>query len=143
MAVHFIAFSYDPERNRYRRVDTDSSGTVRTTYYVGSVEFTEDSSDNTTEVKRYIGDVAIVTLKVNTTSGLYGRDIHYRHYDHLGSLDLVTGDAGAIVDEFSFGPWGKRREAGDWVMVTVYLIDCFLDLGNSWPLVLDLPLVNF
>ncbi|UTW46449.1 hypothetical protein KFE80_06105 [bacterium SCSIO 12696] len=115
---HTTAFAYGPDRNRYRRVDTDSAGVVRTTYYVGSVEFTEDSSDSTTEVKRYIGDVAIVTLKVNNTSGLYGRDIHYRHYDHLGSLDLITDSNGAIVDQFSFDPWGKRRAAVDWTQMS-------------------------
>ncbi|MGS2724932.1 RHS repeat domain-containing protein [Porticoccus sp. GXU_MW_L64] len=122
---HITEFAYGPDRNRYRRVDTESSGVVRTTHYVGNVEFTENSSSNTTEIKRYIGDVAIVTLKVNSVQGLFGEEIHYRHYDHLGSLDLVTDGDGNIVDQLSFDPWGKRRQVNDWAALSPTALTAF------------------
>ena len=37
----------------------------------------------------------------------------YLHKDHLGSIDLVTDEAGLAADTRSFDPWGKPRNA-DW-----------------------------
>jgi RHS repeat-associated protein len=33
--------------------------------------------------------------------------------DHLGSLDVVTDQAGAVMERLSFDAWGKRRQI-DW-----------------------------
>jgi RHS repeat-associated protein len=37
----------------------------------------------------------------------------YLHSDHLGSVDSVTDENGAVVQRLSFDSWGKRRNA-DW-----------------------------
>ena len=35
------------------------------------------------------------------------------HKDHLGSIDLVTDEAGLAAETRSFDPWGRPRDA-DW-----------------------------
>ena len=40
----------------------------------------------------------------------------YPHRDHLGSIDLVTGETGQALDTRSFDAWGRARNA-DWTPV--------------------------
>ena len=37
--------------------------------------------------------------------------LRYLHTDHLGSVDTITDDAGAVVERLSYDAWGKRRTA--------------------------------
>lgn len=45
----------------------------------------------------------------------------YLSFDHLGSLDAVTDETGAVVERFSFDAFGKRRQANWLVMSDVTL----------------------
>ena len=60
------------------------------------------------EHKHYIyggsGPVAIYTLKGDGTS-----NTRYLHKDHLGSVDTVTSETGAILERYSYDAFGKRR----------------------------------
>ncbi|MDM3872668.1 RHS repeat-associated core domain-containing protein [Porticoccus sp. W117] len=124
---HTTAFEYGPDRMRYKRTDDDNNnGIDKTTWYIGSVEIIENA-DNTTEIKRYIGDAAIVTLTLNASEQLTGTDTHYRHYDHLGSLDVITNAVGSIVEELSFDPWGERRNGVNWSDLTATELAGFFD----------------
>lgn len=35
----------------------------------------------------------------------------YLHYDHLGSVDAITDDQGAVIQTMSFDAFGLRRDA--------------------------------
>ena len=35
----------------------------------------------------------------------------YFHKDHLGSISIITDEAGAVVERLSYDAWGKRRNA--------------------------------
>jgi len=37
--------------------------------------------------------------------------IRYFHTDHLGSVDTITDETGAVVQRLSYDAWGKRRDA--------------------------------
>ncbi|UTW45941.1 hypothetical protein KFE80_03285 [bacterium SCSIO 12696] len=56
----------------------------------------------------------MITLKLNSADQLQSVDTHYQYHDHLGSLDVITDETGAIVQEMSFDAWGERRGATDW-----------------------------
>ena len=60
------------------------------------------------EYKHYIsagGDpVAMRTLRSNGVN-----DTRYLHKDHLGSVDTITDEFGAVVLRLSFDAFGKRR----------------------------------
>ena len=108
---HTTAFQYGPDRARYKRTDTNSSGT-KTTLYVGNTEWIT-KLDGNKEIKRYLGGT-IITLKLNSSDQLTGKDTHYQYHDHLGSIDVITDHQGNVVQELSFDAWGERRDAINW-----------------------------
>ena len=69
--------------------------------------------DGNKEIKRYLGGT-IITLKLNSSDQLTGKDTHYQYHDHLGSIDVITDHQGNVVQELSFDAWGERRDAINW-----------------------------
>lgn len=45
----------------------------------------------------------------------------YLHRDHLGSVVALSDLAGAVVERYSYDPWGKRRDPSSWVTPGVVL----------------------
>ena len=39
----------------------------------------------------------------------------YHHFDQLGSVETITDESGAVVEELSLDAFGKRRDATDWL----------------------------
>ncbi|MDM3872664.1 SpvB/TcaC N-terminal domain-containing protein, partial [Porticoccus sp. W117] len=112
---HTTAFEYGPDRARYKRTDTSTQGT-KTTLYVGNTEWiTQTNGDK--EIKRHLGG-ALITIKLNSNDQLQSTDTNYQYHDHLGSIDVITDDTGAIVQELSFDAWGERRDATDWTALS-------------------------
>ena len=128
---HTTAFEYGPDRARYKRTDDENNnGVDKTTWYIGSVEVI-DKADGSKEIKRYIGNAAIVTLTLNSAEQLTAVEPHYRHYDHLGSLDVITDHSGSIVEELSFDPWGERRNGVNWGDLTATQLAGFFDTDST------------
>lgn len=100
-------FSYDAKSSRYKRVDTES-GKTTITYYVGGNEVIYHS-DSTSEIKRYIQDIAIQNIKSTGQEELF-----YTFKDHLGSGNIFTDKNGTIKAKMSFDAFGKRRNATTW-----------------------------
>ena len=109
---HVTAFEYGPDRTRYLRTDTET-GQTTTTLYIGSVEKVAHP-DGRREVRRYIDGLVIETKKYSAADALTDTEEQYALKDHLGSLDVITDSAGAVVEELSFDPWGKRRNPATW-----------------------------
>ncbi|WP_444889448.1 RHS repeat-associated core domain-containing protein [Microbulbifer sp. DLAB2-AA] len=117
---HSIEFKYGPSRSRYFRIDTDNSGGVTETRYIGSVEkITKPNGDR--EIKRYLPGGTLVTMSVESSGGGTSRETQYLHKDHLGSLDVITNSQGEISGSsvgnqhlYSFDVWGQRRNGLDW-----------------------------
>lgn len=40
--------------------------------------------------------------------------MYYIHTDHLGSINVITNQSGAVVQNCSFDAWGRRRNHADW-----------------------------
>src|SRR5690606_19833204 len=64
----------------------------------------------TSQWRRMIGGVAIVTDKFNSSGTLIGTEQHYPINDHLGTLSLITNSSGVVVDELYADPWGQSRK---------------------------------
>ena len=105
---------YGVDRQMYYKDDcfTTRGGTVRTqTTYLGSFEKVERSNSsgepdtNFTEYKYYVGNDIVITQRD-------GKDdtTHYLHKDNLGSVVAVSNQAGEIVTQAIYDPWGKRSE---------------------------------
>lgn len=119
--------SYGPDRNRYKRIDTTSSGTT-TYHYVGGLYERLSKSNGDVEERSFIGGLAIYSVVKKSDEPLE-ESTNFLHKDHLGSVTVITDSIGRIREEFSFDPWGKRRapslhklqqELGSWGTLSGY-----------------------
>lgn len=117
---HTTEFSYNHDRQRYKRLDIGTGGTT-TTQYTGSVEWI--SGPDGDQVKRYIGEHLVITMLQGRGSDASQTRLDYLLRDHLGSVTVVLDKQGAVTHNLSFDPWGQRRSA-DWQAV--------LDVVNDW-----------
>ncbi|MDX5405751.1 MAG: hypothetical protein LPK11_01750 [Chromatiaceae bacterium] len=100
-------FSYDASEKLVKRTDKKAGGDM-VTYYVGGHEAIYQP-DGSSEIKRYIRDIAIHTIKSTGSQSL-----HYVFNDHLGSGSVITDANGNVVETASFDAFGKRRDAKLW-----------------------------
>ncbi|WP_444923039.1 FG-GAP-like repeat-containing protein [Microbulbifer sp. DLAB2-AF] len=106
------AFTYGPERARYKRVDNRSDGEVLTTVYLGGVERIHHKSDGKYRWKRYLPGGAVFTYVTDAAYKQESLTERYLLTDHIGSTDVVLDANGNILQSQSmaFDPWGKRRD---------------------------------
>ncbi len=97
--VNSAAFTYGPDRARFKRVDTTTAG-VKTTYYAAGGSYERILSGTTVAIRHYIGDFAVVIDTHDGTNVTQTTD--YLHRDHLGSVDTITDSTGAIAQKMSF-----------------------------------------
>ncbi len=100
-------FSYDANETKFKRVDNTGEGNV-TTYYVNGNEVIYNA-DGSSEIKRYIQDIAIHSIK---SSG--AETLNYLFNDHLGSSSIITDNLGTVEQTASFDAFGKRRDPSLW-----------------------------
>jgi RHS repeat-associated protein len=100
-----IALTYGPDRSRFKRVDTNETGTT-VTYYVAGGGHEVVESGTTVTHKTYIGGAAVV---LEVTSTPTSSTTLYLLHDHLGSTDVVTDSSGNVQTRYSFDAWGARR----------------------------------
>ena len=104
-------FDYGPERARIRQVKVQGA-TTTTIKYVGTLFEQVGKTGAATRYVNYIfagsKRVAIYTTDNAATPSPM---LRYLHRDHLGSVDTVTNESGAVVERLSFDAFGKRRVA--------------------------------
>ncbi len=116
-------FLYDPDHNRFQQQIYHSGQLLQTKWYVDGVY--EKSVDGLGRAQHvhYIsaGGDAPFAIYIETEAAKTAipsveestpLTLQYLHRDHLGSVQTVTDEAGQLVDELSFGPWGRRRSPG-------------------------------
>lgn len=114
----YSQFFYDAGRSRYKQIAVTAAGgplpaRTETTVYVDGLFEKVTKPSGVTEYKHYImagaETVALRTLRTNSAD-----DTRYLHKDHLGSVDVITNDSGAVVQRLSYDAFGKRRSATAW-----------------------------
>ncbi|MCP5516166.1 MAG: VCBS repeat-containing protein [Verrucomicrobiales bacterium] len=100
------AFTYDPDHARIKQVATVGGATTTTLYLGGAYEIERRGTARTE--KHYLGS-AVYTREFNGET-LTATRTRYLHGDHLSSTDTVTDDTGAVIERFSYDPFGKRRD---------------------------------
>jgi len=119
-----LSWVYGPEHQRIKEQVT-LSGSGTSSYFAGSTWYLngEDSlglsyekeirTNGTIEQKHYVsagGQVfALFTSRSGTLNGLPASSTSYLHQDHLGSVAVITDEAGAVSERLAYDPWGKRR----------------------------------
>jgi RHS repeat-associated protein len=109
---HTTQFWYGPDRARYKRVDT-SGGEQTTTLYIGSVEKVH-YADGVIHWKRNINGIGLIIQQVDSGANIVAESQNYFIKDHLGSINLITDQAGNVIQAMDYDPWGKRRNIENW-----------------------------
>ncbi len=105
-------FTYGPDRARIKQHIVEG-GVSREVVYLGAYE-RRTRFGSPDELVHYItagGTVAIHTVFDDDLPAT--NKARYLHRDHLGSIESITGETGAVVERLSFDSHGKRRLA-DW-----------------------------
>ena len=108
-------FTYGPDRTRIKQHVVENS-LARDVVYVGSLYERRTQLGSPDELVHYV--VAGTTVAIHT---IYDDNLpatnksRYLHRDHLGSVESITGETGAVVQRLSFDAHGKRRLA-DWTV---------------------------
>ena len=108
------AFVYGPNRSRIQQNSLTDGLTTTTTYIGGSYE-RRSRLNQPDELVHYIraggGTVAIFT-EIDDGQALTDKT-RYLHKDHLGSVESITDELGAVTEHLSYDAHGKRRLT-DW-----------------------------
>ncbi|MGH8371876.1 MAG: SpvB/TcaC N-terminal domain-containing protein, partial [Gammaproteobacteria bacterium] len=102
------SFAYGPDHQRYQQTQAD--GTVTT--YIGGLY--EVVSNGTSIQYRHNIVAGGQVIAVHTLDQSGNATTSYLHYDHLGSVDAITDDTGAVVQRMSFDAFGQRRDPANW-----------------------------
>ncbi len=95
-------FEYAAEGKRVRRTHGDKE-----TIYVGDL-YAQETSGNIVIERFYVfNDERAITVVERLSSGDTWR---FLHTDHLGSVDVVSNEAGFEVDRRSYDAWGAPRD---------------------------------
>jgi RHS repeat-associated protein len=106
-------FWYGPGRERIQLTAKKSASVTETTLYVGGL-YEKVTRGSTVEHVHYIpGGGHTVAIQKKTVGG--STETRYLHRDHLGSVVAATDYTGAVLERYSFDPWGKRRDPATWV----------------------------
>jgi RHS repeat-associated protein len=99
-----IGFSHDPEHQRFQQ--TAPGGT---TLYLGGAEKFTGSGGAVRWTNYLMAAGGLVGMHVENSDET--TSTRYFHKDHLGSIAVITNEAGAVVERLSYDAWGKRRNA--------------------------------
>lgn len=108
-------FSYGPDHDRYYQSATFNGATTTTTY-IGSLFEVVATQTDTYYRHNIIADGQIVAVHTIDANG--AASTSYLHSDHLGSVDTITNDQGAVTQSMSFDAFGLRRDPCTWTYVT-------------------------
>lgn len=104
--TNIVFFDHDPELQRFRQ--TGPSGT--TLYLSGGGVMAEriEGSGGSWQWNHYlVGSDGVVGVHITRSDTTVAT--RYFHKDHLGSIAVLTDEAGAVVERLSYDAWGKRR----------------------------------
>ena len=99
-----LDFTYGPEHQRLRQVSPTA-----TTVYLSAPHYEKETQTSGLIVhKHYLhAGGQLVGLYSQRSNGQH--DTRYFATDHLGSVSVVTDEAGAVVERLAYDAWGKRR----------------------------------
>ena len=97
---------YDPDGNRLLKVEFHSDGSNTTTFYIDNSFVRIMNASGTYDEVYYYDEYDLIAKEDAEGKKFY-------HPDHLGSTTLVTNEAGEIVEETVYDPYGAVQEGGN------------------------------
>ena len=104
-------FVYGPERARIQQTQVQGA-TTTTIKYVGAVFEQLTRTGEATQYVHYLfAGGRRIAVYTEDDAATPAQTLRYVHTDHLGSVDTLTDESGAVVERLSYDAWGKRRVA--------------------------------
>ena len=97
---------YDPDGNRLLKVEFHSDGSNTTTFYIDNSFVRIMNASGTYDEVYYYDEYDLIAKEDAEGKKFY-------HPDHLGSTTLVTNEAGEVVEETVYDPYGAVQEGGN------------------------------
>ncbi len=102
-----ISFVDDTEHQRFKQVTPEGTKLYLSAFGV-SAEVTNPGTNSQIWTDYLsVGDAMVGMRTIQTASETIAT--RYFHTDHLGSIAVITNEAGAVVERLSYDAWGKRR----------------------------------
>lgn len=102
---------YGPSPQRKKTV-TVVGGVTETKYYCGGLYEEVQKGSETKKISYIFANGESIAIFEQST--VNGDKLLYLHKDHLGSVQALTNESGALVQELSYDAWGKRRNPVNW-----------------------------
>jgi RHS repeat-associated protein len=116
---YMLSIEYGPDEQRikseYYIPSGNTSVLAKTKYFVGSDYEVETTPNGGERFLHYLPGGGLYIS--HPTPGSDSLD--YVLTDYLGTWYKVITDNGATVEQYSFDPWGRRRNATDWTYTNV------------------------
>jgi RHS repeat-associated protein len=99
-----------------RKVQTTTdpaSNFIRTKTYIGGI-YEEVEQNGETKKIHYISSPGGL-FAIYTQSEILNHQFVYIHKDHLGSVQAISDETGALIEEYSYDAWGLRRDPNTWI----------------------------
>lgn len=124
VADRTVDLVYGPEHQRLRQTvqltsNAPSHMEAGTTWYMNGPDSLglsyekEVKANGLIEHKHYLsaggGVFAQFTKRAGNLNAKPAQQVSYFHHDHLGSLAVITNEAGQVIERLAYDPWGKRR----------------------------------
>ena len=110
-----LEFDHGPGNARYVQRSYLDGSLTRTKHYAGRL-YEKQVSDGLVKHLHYIFGPAGLVATYTVANGQ--PSLAYVHKDHLGSIQSITDQDGALVETLSYDPWGLRRDADTWLPET-------------------------
>ena len=108
-------YIYGPEHQRVKQVST----TLGSIFYLnpdasGGLAFEKNiKPDSSMELRNYVtagGSVVAEIKQITSSTGVATEQTRYFLRDNLGSANVITDEAGNVVERLAYEPFGKRRQ---------------------------------
>ena len=102
---------YGMDTERRKSVFSIDSSMVQSFVFLGNYEIESDSSGNLRKLHYISGGDGLAAIHIIEMDSTY---TIFPHTDYLGSLISYSDADGNVLEQHSYGPWGKRRNPTDW-----------------------------
>ena len=80
-------------------------------YVAGLFERVSKTGEATKSVHYIFAGSQRIAIRTTDNAPSPGDSLRYLHRDHLGSVDTITDETGAVLERLSYDAFGKRRTA--------------------------------
>ncbi len=111
----YTGFEYDANHNRITKT-TPAPGSFSETHYIGKI-FQRTILNSVIKDVSHIYAGSTLIASIEDVAGIISTK--YMHADHLGSINVITDETGAVLERLSFDAFGKPRNANGTDMANI------------------------